>query len=91
MRGCSEDSNASFQMVSMKTTQPHGKTPVTKKSPERQRAQPKVVSAFPFGNQAKISAWVPSQNGEGRKEGEDEGGWMWANLRFSLPSILQRL
>lgn len=91
MRGCSKDSDASFQMVSMKTTQPHGKMLVTKKSPERQRAQPKVVSAFSFGNQAKISAWVPSQNGEGRKEGEDEGGGMWANQLFSLPSILQRL
>lgn len=37
----------------------------------------------------KIFVWVPGQNGEDKKEGEDEESGMWANMLFSLPNIPQ--
>ena len=61
---------------------------VTKKSSERQRAQSKLVSALSFGKEANIAAWVPSQNRESKKEGEDEGGKMWAKMLFAPPNVL---
>ena len=61
---------------------------VTKKAQKNKELSPSWSPHSFFGKQANIAAWVPSQNRESKKEGEDEGGEMRAKMLFSLPNVL---